>query len=63
MDFPDVFVRCVLLHVRNDQHVGQGKRKENEKVGKYGTKRKEEGELNRLGSTGGHDPLDGIHWA
>lgn len=48
MDFPGFVVQNTLLHVSNNQHAGQGKREENEKLEKYGTKRDETKKENRV---------------
>lgn len=41
MNFPEVVVQYMLLHVSNDQYAGQRKREGKEKVEKHGTKRSE----------------------
>lgn len=62
MNFPEVVVQYMLLHVSNDQYAGQRKREGKEKVEKHGTKRSEEGELDRPGSASGHDLLNDVSW-
>ena len=62
MNFPEVVVQYMPLHVSNDQHAGQRKREGKEKVEKHGTKRSEEGELDRPGSASGHDLLNDVSW-
>ena len=41
MNFPEVVVQYMPLHVSNDQHAGQRKREGKEKIEKHGTKRNE----------------------
>ena len=59
MNFPEVVVQYMLLHVSNDQYAGQRKREGKEKVEKHGTKRSER-ELDRPGSASGHDLLNDV---
>lgn len=49
MNFPEVVVQYMPLHVSNDQYAGQRKREGKEKVEKHGTKRNEARRENWIG--------------